>query len=133
MAVEIRFGERQRLLHPDMLAGEEGGPGDFAMLVVARRDKDRGDSRVVEQGSRVSGRHRGVSSKELGGKPVSRSEGRWSGTKGTECRDEDACGEISATDDPDATSGPTVPIGARQRTAKRIVGDGIFDKVSVRS
>ena len=46
--VEVGFRECERLLDPDVLAGPERRADEFAVLSVAGRDENRGQSRMIE-------------------------------------------------------------------------------------
>ena len=46
--VEVGLRECERLLDPDVLAGPERLTDEFAVLSVAGRDEDRGQSRMIE-------------------------------------------------------------------------------------
>ena len=125
--VEVRFGERQRLLDPDGFVGDERGAGERAMLIMTGRDEDRRETRVVKQHRRLGRRGRGGTGEQLGRKPVGRSEDGRSRRERTQRRDEDAGGEVTATDDAEATGHHAIAVEAGNRPGERVVRGGVFD------
>ena len=81
---------------------------------------------IQERGDigRRSGRGAG---EELGRQAVRGSEDGGRSTGRTESRDEDAGGEVTATDDTDAAGGSGVPVDTGQGAGERFVRNGVFD------
>ena len=66
--LELILGEAERLFDEDVLAGLERCDNVFRMRIVARRNHDRGDARIVEDAREVrGGGSEAVLPRELGG------------------------------------------------------------------